>query len=65
MSRLGVISGAMLLRVQPQEMQMLSTRDQELVLARDRGETIVEIGKRHGISHQRVSVLTARATEIG
>jgi hypothetical protein len=42
---------------------MLSTRDQELVLAGDRGETTGELAERYGISHQRVSYLVARATE--
>jgi transcriptional regulator len=43
---------------------MITVRDQQVVLERDRGDTIVEIGSRHGISHQRVSVLVARATEV-
>ena len=43
---------------------MFSERDQEIVLERDRGDTVVEIGQRHGISHQRVSVVMANATEI-
>jgi hypothetical protein len=55
---------SMLLRVQQPGVQMLSTRDQQVVLERDRGDTIVQIGRRHGISHQRVSVLMARATEF-
>ena len=43
---------------------MLTVRDQQVVLERDRGHTTVEIARRHGISHQRVSVLMARATEF-
>jgi hypothetical protein len=43
---------------------MLWTRDQELVLAWDRGETTVALAERYGISHQRVSYLVARATEF-
>ena len=43
---------------------MLTVRDQQVVLERARGDTVVEIGERHGISHQRVSVLMARATEF-
>jgi hypothetical protein len=50
--------------MQPQEVQVVSTRDQQVVLERDRGDTIVEIGKRHGISHQRVSYVVNRATEF-
>jgi transcriptional regulator len=45
-------------------MAMLTTRDQELVLARDRGDTTVALGEKFGISHQRVSVVMARATEF-
>jgi transcriptional regulator len=44
--------------------QMLTTRDQRIVLERQRGDTIVEIARRHGISHQRVSVVTANATRF-
>ena len=43
---------------------MLSTRDQAIVLERERGDTVVEVGKRHGISHQRVSRVMANATEF-
>ncbi len=43
---------------------MLTQRDQAIVIERERGDTIVEIGKRHGISHQRVSAIVANATEI-
>jgi transcriptional regulator len=50
--------------MQPREAQMISTRDQQVVLERECGDTIVEIGQRHGISHQRVSVLVNRATEF-
>jgi hypothetical protein len=51
-------------RMQPRGAQVLSTRDQQIVLERECGDTIVEIGQRHGISHQRVSVLMARANEF-
>jgi hypothetical protein len=50
--------------MQPRGAQVLSTRDQQIVLERECGDTIVEIGQRHGISHQRVSVLVARANEF-
>ena len=41
---------------------MLSTRDQAIILDRDRGDTTVELGRRYKISHQRVSAVMARAT---
>jgi hypothetical protein len=50
--------------MQPRPLQMPSSRDQQVVLERERGDTLVEIGRRHGISHQRVSVLIARATDF-
>jgi hypothetical protein len=40
---------------------VLTARDQQIVIERDLGDTIVEISQRHGISHQRVSVITRRA----
>jgi hypothetical protein len=43
---------------------MLSIRDQQIVIARDRGETITELGRQHGISHQRISAVMGRATEF-
>ncbi len=43
---------------------MLTARDQQIVIERDLGDTIVEISLRHGISHQRVSVITRRAREV-
>ena len=43
---------------------MLSVRDQQVVLARERGDTLADIGQRHGISHQRVSAVVNRATEF-
>ena len=36
---------------------MLSTRDQESVLARARGETTVDLGAHFGVSHQRISAV--------
>ena len=46
--------------MQPHGAQMISVRDQEMVLARDgRGDSTVELGERYGISHQRVSVVLA------
>ena len=56
--------GATIVPVQPQEAQTLATRDQQIVLERQRGDTITEIGKRHGISHQRVSVVTSNAMKF-
>jgi hypothetical protein len=51
--------------LQPRVLQtVLSTRDQQIVLERDRCDTIVHIGKRHGISHQRVSMVMSRAPEF-
>jgi hypothetical protein len=52
------------LLVQKLEAQVISTRDQQIVLERDRGDTVGEVGSRHGISHQRVSAVMANATEI-
>ena len=43
---------------------MLTARDQQIVIERDLGDTIVEISRRHGISHQRVSVITRRGREV-
>jgi hypothetical protein len=43
---------------------VFSTRDQQIVLERDAGDTLAEVGRRHGISHQRVSVVMAKATEF-
>jgi hypothetical protein len=43
---------------------VLTARDQQIVIERDLGDTIVEISRRHGISHQRVSVITRRAREV-
>jgi hypothetical protein len=43
---------------------MLSTRDQQIVLARDRGETTVELGERYGVSHQRVSRIVMNANAL-
>ena len=45
--------------MQPHGAQMISVRDQEMVLARDGGDSTVELGERYGISHQRVSVVLA------
>ena len=42
----------------------ISPRDQQIVLARDGGQTVVSLGERCGISHQRVSTVMARATEV-
>jgi hypothetical protein len=54
----------MLLCVQPTEVQMLSTRDQEIVLARDRGETTVDLGARYGVSHQRITAVVSNANAL-
>jgi transcriptional regulator len=43
---------------------VLTARDQQIVIERDLGDTIVEISRRHGISHQRVSVITRRGREV-
>jgi DNA-binding CsgD family transcriptional regulator len=44
--------------------QMLSPRDQAIVLERAAGDTIVEIGKRHGITHQAISKIVAQAHQL-
>ena len=38
--------------MQQPEAQMLTTRDQQIVLARDRCDTTVELGQRYGMSHR-------------
>jgi hypothetical protein len=43
---------------------MLGVRDQEIVLERERGTTVVELGERYGISNQRVSQIAKTATEF-
>ncbi len=41
---------------------MLSEQSQAIVLERETGATLTEIGARHGVSHQRVSVINRAAT---
>jgi hypothetical protein len=43
---------------------VLSVRDQQIVIERDQGDSTVAIGRRHGISHQRVSAVLATATKF-
>jgi transcriptional regulator len=43
---------------------VLTARDQQIVIEWDLGDTIVEISRRHRISHQRVSVITRRGREV-
>jgi hypothetical protein len=43
---------------------VLSERDQQIVMERERGDTLVQIGQRYGISNQRVSAIMAGATEL-
>ncbi|MDX6532810.1 MAG: hypothetical protein QOF68_554 [Gaiellales bacterium] len=43
---------------------MLSPRDQAIVAERAAGTTVTALGRRHGISHQRVSAIIAEAREM-
>src|SRR4051794_11733475 len=43
---------------------MISATNQAVVVERDAGDTLAEIGKRHGITHQRVSAIVAQATQV-
>src|SRR4051812_38488172 len=44
--------------------QMMSPRDQAIAMERAAGQTVTEIADRHGISHQRVSVIVAQVNEL-
>ena len=59
-----VCPGGMLGHVQSTEVQMLSTRDRGIVLARDRGDTTVDLGALYGVSHQRISAVVSNANEL-
>jgi hypothetical protein len=43
---------------------VLNTRDQAIVLERERGDAFARIGGRHGITHQRASLVMRKATEF-
>ena len=43
---------------------MLSEKSQQIVLERDRGDGVLALAERHGISHQRVSAIWGDATEL-
>ena len=43
---------------------LLSPRDQQIVLERERGDKIVQLGERYGVSHQRISMISSRANAL-
>ena len=43
---------------------MLGEKAQAIVLERERGDTLVAIAERHGVSHQRVSAIVRDATAL-
>jgi hypothetical protein len=43
---------------------MMSEKAMSLVLARESGATLAEVGRRHGVSHQRVASVMRHATEF-
>lgn len=43
---------------------MLSEKSQAIVLQREHGETLEQIGEQFGVSHQRVAAIVKNATEL-
>ena len=43
---------------------MMSARNQEIVLAREDGQSLLQLGERYGVSHQRVAAVVRSAREL-